>query len=192
MSKPSIEGKKESPETGKYNRGPFYWHGLTLIITWVWCFFPGFDRFTPGFDRSIPGFDRFMLASIPVTGILPYTIQMHVHQYNVHCFVFWHKFFYYIWNKYFVIKNKCLAILKTNIFLNNTVDTNPSLLLSHFNATGCRQWSTGGDKRQSSVVNSMQREPSEIAVVQISRTEYVMKCYHDMVDQIPQKRTVRP
>ena len=38
----------------------------------------------------------------------------------------------------------------------------------------------------------MQEEPSEIAVVQISRTEYVMKCYHNMVDHIPQKRTLRP
>ena len=45
---------------------------------------------------------------------------------------------------------------------------------------------------QSSVVNSMQEEPSEIAVVQISRTEYIMKCYHDMVDQIPKKRILRP
>ena len=32
----------------------------------------------------------------------------------------------------------------------------------------------------------MQEEPSEIAVVQISRTEYIMKCYHNMVDQIVQ------
>ena len=30
--------------------------------------------------------------------------------------------------------------------------------------------------------------PSEIAVVQISRSKYIMKCYHDMVDQIPPKR----
>ena len=28
----------------------------------------------------------------------------------------------------------------------------------------------------------MQEEPSKIAVVQISRTEYIMKSYHDMVD----------
>ena len=34
----------------------------------------------------------------------------------------------------------------------------------------------------------MQMEPGEIGVVQISRTEYIMKCYHDMVDQIPPKR----
>ena len=32
----------------------------------------------------------------------------------------------------------------------------------------------------------MQEKPSEIAVVQISGTEYIMKCYHNMVDQIPQ------
>ena len=44
------------------------------IITWLWCFFPGFDRFIPGFDRFIPGFDRFIPASIPVTGTLPPTI----------------------------------------------------------------------------------------------------------------------
>ena len=34
----------------------------------------------------------------------------------------------------------------------------------------------------------MQKGPSEIAVVQISGTEYITKCYRNMVDQIPQKR----
>ena len=38
----------------------------------------------------------------------------------------------------------------------------------------------------------MQEEPSEIAIAQISRTEYIMKRYHDMVDHIPQKRILRP
>ena len=47
------------------------WNGILLIITWLWCFFPGFDRFIPGFDRFIPGFDRFIPATIPVTGTLP-------------------------------------------------------------------------------------------------------------------------
>ena len=37
----------------------------------------------------------------------------------------------------------------------------------------------------------MQEEPSEISVLQISRPEYIMKCYH-MVDQIPQKRILWP
>ena len=32
----------------------------------------------------------------------------------------------------------------------------------------------------------MQEEPSEIAVVQISRTEYIVKYYHKIFDQIPQ------
>ena len=44
----------------------------------------------------------------------------------------------------------------------------------------------------SHVVNSMQMGPSEIAVVQISRTKYIMKCYDDMVDQIPSKRILWP
>ena len=85
-----------------------------------------------------------------------------------------------------------ITILRSNIFLKNTVDTNPRLSPSHFNATGCRLWSTGSDRSQSSVVNSMQMGPSEIAVVQISRTKYIMKCYHDMVDQIPPKRILWP
>ena len=38
----------------------------------------------------------------------------------------------------------------------------------------------------------MQKRPNEIAVVQISRTEYITKCYRNMVDQIPQKRILRP
>ena len=43
-----------------------------------------------------------------------------------------------------------------------------------------------------SEVKSMQGKPSEITVVQISRTEYVMKCYHDMVNQVPQKGILQP
>ena len=35
------------------------------------------------------------------------------------------------------------------------------------------------DRSQS---NSKQEEPSEIAVVQISQTEYIMKCYPEIVD----------
>ena len=93
--------------------------------------------------------------------------------------------------KYLSIK-KHLSILRTNIFLQNTVDTNPRLPPSHCNATGCRLWSTGSDRSQSRVVNSMQKGPCEIAVVQISRTEYITKCYHNMVDEIPQKRILRP
>ena len=34
--------------------------------------------------------------------------------------------------------------------------------------------------------------PSEIDVVQISRTEYITKCYRSMVEQIPQKRIYDP
>ena len=43
-------------------------------------FFSGLDRFILGFDRFIPGFGRFIPASIPVTGTLPLTIQMHISQ----------------------------------------------------------------------------------------------------------------
>ena len=52
-------------------------------------------------------------------------------------------------------------------------------------------WYTGSDRSQWSVVNSMQ-EPSEIALVQITWTEYIMKCYQGMVDQITQTRILRP
>ena len=38
----------------------------------------------------------------------------------------------------------------------------------------------------------MQKGPSEIAAVQISRTEYIMKCDRNMVDKIPQKRILSP
>ena len=110
----------------------------------------------------------------------------------MHCFYFDNILLYLIWKKYFSIKRKKLSMLRSNIFLQNTVDTNPRRFPSHFNATGCRLWSTGSDRSESSVVNSMQMGPSEIAVVQISRTKYIMKCYHDMVDQIPPKRILWP
>ena len=92
--------------------------------------------------------------------------------------------------KYFLIRKT--SILRTNIFLKSTVETNPRLALSHFNAAGCRLWSTGNERSQWSVVNSIQEESSETVEVRISRTEYIMKCYHNMVDQIPQKRILRP
>ena len=109
---------------------------------------------------------------------------------NVHCFSIL-KSFHFIRNEYSLLKKR-LSILWTNIFAEKKVDTNPRLAPSHFNATGCRLWSTGSDRSQSSVVNSMQKGPSEIAVVQISRTEYIAKCFRNMVDQIPQKRILRP
>ena len=88
--------------------------------------------------------------------------------------------------------NIYLSILRTNIFLTNTFDTNPRLPLSNFNATGCRLLSTGSGRSQSSVVNSMQEELSEIVVIQISRTEYIMNCFHNLVEQIPQKCILLP
>ena len=42
-----------------------------------------------------------------------------------------------------------------------------------------------------SVINIMQEKPSEMAVVQISRTEDIMKFYHNMADQIPYRRILR-
>ena len=38
----------------------------------------------------------------------------------------------------------------------------------------------------------MQKGPSEIAVVHISRTEYITKCYRNMVDQISQNAFYGP
>ena len=49
-----------------------------------------------------------------------------------------------------------------------------------------------GSQAMTGASQVLQGEPSEIAVVQISRTEYIMKCYHDMVNQIKQKRILRP
>ena len=91
---------------------------------------------------------------------------------------------------YFFIKTK--FINSQNKYFPEIIDANRWRSTSHFNATGCRLWSTGSGRSQSSVVNSMQEGPSEIAVVQISRTEYIMKFYNGVIDQIPQKRILRP
>ena len=47
--------------------------------------------------------------------------------------------FHFIWNKYFVIQKNHLSILRTNIFLKDTVDTNPRLprLISMPQAVDC-------------------------------------------------------
>ena len=55
-------------------------------------------------------------------------------------------------------------------------------------AVDCEPQTVTGDSQ----INSMHEKPSEIAVVQISQTEYIMKYYRGMVDQIPQKHILRP
>ena len=77
---------------------------------------PGFDRFIPGFDRFIPDFDRFIPASIHVTGTL--LLQAKCTLVNKMCIVlcFENTLFHFIWNKYFLFKNKHLSIMRTNIF----------------------------------------------------------------------------
>ena len=108
-------------------------------------------------------------------------------------FVFWNSLFHFIWKKYSYFKKTFINSENKYFCWKNKVDANPRLPSSHFNATGCRLWSKGSDRSHSSVVNSTQKGASEIAVVQISRTEYMSrKCYHNIVDQIPQKRIFRP
>ena len=111
----------------------------------------------------------------------------------MYCFVFWNHFisFYLNWI-FFYVKRNIFQFWEQIFSWKNKVDTNLRLPPSHFNATGCRLWSTGSDRSQSSVVSSMQEGPGEIAVLQISRTEYMTKCYRNMVDQIPQKRIFCP
>ena len=58
-------------------------------------------------------------------------------------------------------------------------------------AVDCDPQSVAGVS-QSSVVDSMREGSNEIAVVLIGRTEYLMKFYDDMADQIPQKCILRP
>ena len=84
------------------------------IITWLLCFFPGFDRFIPGFDRFISGFDRFIPASIPVAGTLP--LQSKCTLLNKMCIVVYFEIilFHFIWNKYFCIWKKYIYINSEN------------------------------------------------------------------------------
>ena len=53
---------------------------------------------------------------------------------------------------------KYLSTPRIYIFLNNNIDTNPSLVPSNLNATDCRLWSTGSDKSQPSVVDNTQED----------------------------------
>ena len=100
---------------------------LPMIITWLLCFSPGFNRFIPGFDRFIPGFDRFIPARIPVTGTLP--LQSKCTLANKMCIVLHFEIilFHIIWNKYFLLK-KTFIISENKYFCwKNKVDTNPRL-----------------------------------------------------------------
>ena len=126
------------------------------IITWLRCFFPGFDRFIPGFDRFIPGFDRFIPASIPVTGTLPPPpTSKNISSKKMYFLNLISSFFIsLIWNN--TIK-KYSAMPRMHIFLKNTVNTNPKLFRAQFNATGCRLWITACDRSLQSVVNVTQK-----------------------------------
>ena len=144
---------------------------LFVTLTWLlYLFSASIDSSLVSTDSSPVSTDSSLLAFLLLEP--PSTIQMHISLWNMYCFVFWYHFIFFL----FEIKNSWLkinmSILRSNIFLKNTVDTFSRLSPSHFNATCCRLWSTGSDRSQSSVVNSMQIEPSEIAAVQISPTEY--------------------
>ena len=106
----------------------YYGYGfkaLHTIITWLRCFFPGFDRFIPGFDRFIPGFDRFIPASIPVTGTLPPPTIKNISSKKIYFLNLISSFFIsLIWNN--TIK-KYSAMPRMHIFLKTTVNTNPKL-----------------------------------------------------------------
>ena len=127
----------------------FYWNAATCnnhnnelrhIITWLRCFFPGFDRFIP--------------ASIPVTGTLPHTIK-NISSKKMYFLNLISSFFIsLIWNN--TIK-KYSAMPRMHIFLKNTVNTNPKLFRAQFNATGCRLWITGCDRSLQNIVNVTQK-----------------------------------
>ena len=128
---------------------------LPLIITWLRCFFLGFDRFIPGFDRFIPGFNRFIPASIPVTGTLPPLQSKTYLATKMYFYNLISSFFIsLIWNN--TIK-KYSAMPRMHIFLKNTVNTNPKLFRAQFNATGCRLWITACDRSLQNVVNVTQK-----------------------------------
>ena len=99
--------------------------------------------------------------------------------------------FNFIWNEYLLYQKN--HQFREQIFLLEKWSWHQSKATPvSFNATDCRLWSTGSDRSQSRAVNSMQKGRSKIAVVQISGTEYITKCYRNMVDQIPQKRILGP
>ena len=128
---------------------------LWSIITWLRCFFPGFDRFIPGFDRFIPGFDRFIPASIPVTGTLPPTIKNISSKKNV---FFKSNFIFFLFHWFEITQSRNIQQCPECIFfLKNAVNTNPKLFRAQFNATGCRLWITACDRSLQNVVNVTQK-----------------------------------
>ena len=139
-------------------------------------FFPGLDRFIPDFDRFILGFDRFIPASINVMGTYPQQSKWTFLDKMCILFVFWYRYvlFYLKWI-FCNLHEKPVSILRTHIFLKKYSWHHTRNSMTHFSAIGCRLWPTGSDRSQSNVINSMQDESSEIATVQVSRTEYIMQ-----------------
>ena len=118
-------------------------------------FFPSFDRFIPSFDRIILGFDNSSLLAFLLLEPSPTTIKCtFINKCALFCILLSFYLILIEMNTFSIKKN--ISISRTNIFLRSTVDTNPRLSPSHFNATGCPLWSIGSDNSQLSVVNIMQ------------------------------------
>ena len=126
------------------------YHSADVIINYnmIVVFFGGVDRFIAVVDWFIPIFHRFIPASIPVIGVLPLSVKCTIIN-NV--FISFMSFYL----KWIFLIKKYTSITRIQNLFNNTAHTNPRLTPSNFIATDCWLWSTGSDRRQSSVVNSM-------------------------------------
>ena len=136
-----------------------------------------------------------IIININVLSLISSVFDVYYQKQNAHSSMFIRLTFLYhfisLYLKCLGIK-QYLSVLRNKIFLKYIVHTKTRLVPPNFNATGCPLWSAGCGKSKPSVVNSMEESPSWITSVQVSRTEYIMKCFHDMIDHISQKRIYDP
>ena len=79
-----------------------------------------------------------------------------------------------------IVNRKCTIVISSNPCHDTLNKVN-----ANFKVTGCRLWFTVHRLVQGTsqgVENSMQEDSPQKAAVLNSRTEYIMKCFHDMVD----------
>ena len=172
------------------------WDILKGIITWLLCFSPASIDSSPASTDSSPvstdsSLLTFLLLEPPPP---PRPLQSKCTLVNKMCIVLYFEIilFHFIWNEYLSIKKNTLINSEDKCFPQkhswHQSKTAPVSFQCHRLSTVIhRQW-------QESVkcCNLHAKGPSEITVVQISPTDYVTKCYRKMVDQIPQKRILRP
>ena len=84
-------------------------------------------------------------------------------------------YFFFIWS---VFHLKKLFTHSQNIYFHGKYSWRESKACANCNVKGCRLSFASGGRGLEIIVTGVQEDPVQIAVVQISLAEHIMKCFH--------------